>query len=69
MEEFDLSDNEYILLWDLLKKTGLCSTGGMAKAFISDGLVNVDGKVELRKRCKIRLDQIVTFEGQQIKIV
>lgn len=67
MEEFDLK-GEYIELNDLLKVTGLCSSGGMAKMVIAEGLVRVDGEVERRKRCKIRSGQVVEFEAQEIMV-
>ncbi len=67
-EKFKL-EGEYIELLKLLKATGLCDTGGMAKNVVSDGLVKVDGKVELRKRCKIRVGQFVDFEGHIIEVV
>lgn len=68
MEEFTLDKHEFIALCDLLKVTGLCETGGMAKVAISSGLVMVDGAVELRKRCKIRSGQIVEFEDRSIRV-
>jgi ribosome-associated protein len=67
MEEFELK-GEYIELNDLLKVTGLCSSGGEAKMMIAEGLVRVDGAVELRKRCKIRPGQVVEFEGHVIAV-
>ena len=42
---------EYIELNKLLKATNLCSSGGAANQAIVDGLVKVDGKSELRKKC------------------
>lgn len=68
MEEFLLENHEFIALCDLLKVTGFCETGGMAKVAISSGLVTVDGAVELRKRCKIRSGQVVEFEGRTIRV-
>jgi ribosome-associated protein len=68
MIEFELDGHDYIELHSLLKVTGLCESGGVAKLLISDGLVQVDGAVETRKRCKIRTDQIVNFDGQQITV-
>lgn len=67
MITFHLQD-ETIELHRLLKATGLCDSGGMAKLLISEGLVQVDGQVELRKRCKIRQGQMVEFEGQTIVV-
>jgi ribosome-associated protein len=60
--------NEYIELIKLLKVTGLCNSGGMAKVVTSEGRVKVDGVVELRKRCKIRKGQTVELEGIFIEI-
>lgn len=68
MEEFHLEGREFIELHNLLKVTGLCESGGMAKAVIAEGRVKVDGNVELRKRCKIRQGQVVEFEGQVITV-
>ena len=68
MEEFSLEGREFIELCDLLKIKGLCASGGMAKIVISEGLVMVAGKVELRKRCKIRAGQVVEFDGHKIAV-
>jgi ribosome-associated protein len=65
VETFRLKD-EYIELSKLLKVTGLCSSGGMAKIITSEGRVKVDGVEELRKRCKIRKGQTVEFQGNII---
>jgi ribosome-associated protein len=68
MIEFDLADHDYIELHSLLKVTGLCESGGVAKLLVADGLVRVDGEVELRKRCKIRTGQTVVLHDQQIVV-
>ena len=68
MEIFELKGHEYIELNNLLKVTGLCESGGVAKMLIADGQVKVDGQVELRKRCKIRQGQIVLFNDQQVQV-
>lgn len=68
MEIFELKQKDYIELCDLLKVTGLCDSGGQAKTLISNGLVSVDGAVELRKRAKIRHNQAVEFEGNIITV-
>ena len=66
-EKFTIK-GEYIELIKLLKATGLCTTGGMAKRATAEGLVKVDNQTELRKRCKIRKGQIVEFKGQIIAV-
>ena len=66
--EFDL-DGEYVELKQLLKLTDLVSSGGEAKMAISEGLVLVDGAVELRKACKIRAGQQVEFNDSVIRVL
>lgn len=68
MNEFTIS-GEYIELNKLLKATGLCGTGGMAKMVIEDGLVTVDGKIEYRKRCKIRNGQRISLNNNETIVV
>ncbi len=69
MEEFDLQGREFVELNNLMKLTGMCPSGGIAKMMIAEGNVTVDGQVELRKRCKIRPGQVVEYEGQQVTII
>ena len=57
---------DYIELCQLLKVTGLCSSGGEAKQVISELLVKVDGKIEVRKKCKITRGQKVTYNNQTV---
>jgi len=68
MGEFRLDQREFIELDNLLKVTGLYNSGGMAKVAIAEGRVNVDGHVELRRRCKIRSGQVVESEGRTIVV-
>lgn len=68
MIQFTLEGKEFIELNNLLKVTGLCGSGGVAKLLIADGLVKVDGVVEMRKRCKIRAGQGVEFQGETIEV-
>ncbi|MDH3346035.1 MAG: RNA-binding S4 domain-containing protein, partial [Kiritimatiellaceae bacterium] len=60
MIEFTLT-GETIDLFQLLKATSLCGTGGEAKIMIDEGRVYVDGEVETRKRCKIRSGQTISY--------
>ncbi len=68
MIEFELDGREFIELNNLLKVTGLCESGGIAKLLIADGHVRVDGEIETRKRCKIRHGQTVEFNDQKILV-
>ena len=58
-----------IELTKLLKVTGLCSTGGLAKIAAAQGRVKVDNQTELRKRRKIKKGQLVEFEGNIIEVI
>ena len=69
MEEFALAGHEFIELHKLLKVTAVALSGGEAKVMVSEGMVIVDGAVELRKRCKIHAGQIVSCNGTTITVV
>jgi ribosome-associated protein len=69
MSTFHLDNHPHIALCDLLKIEGWCDSGGAAKQAIDDGLVTVNGKVELRRRCKITASQVVCFAGQTLTIM
>ena len=60
---------EFITLDRLLKATGLAPSGGAAKAMVADGLVQVDGRDELRKTAKLRAGQVVQLTGVRITLV
>ena len=62
-------DREPVELCKILKFESLVSTGGEAKKVIADGRVRVNGEVETRKRKKIYSGDIITFDGEQLKVV
>jgi ribosome-associated protein len=66
--EFGLT-KDFIELNQLLKLCGLCTSGGAGKALVAAGGVTVDGAVELRKTCKIRLGQIIGCGDVRIRVV
>jgi len=68
MEIFNLDGRPYVELNNLLKLTGMCPSGGIAKLEIAAGKVTVDGQLETRKRCKIKAGQIVEYGGQKIGV-
>jgi ribosome-associated protein len=68
MRQFALK-GDFIALCDLLKTEGIADSGGQGKAMVADGLVEVDGIVELRKTAKIRKGQIVSCFDETIEIV
>jgi len=63
MINFKLEENSaYIELIKLLKVTNICSSGGEAKHLVDMGEVKLNGKVESRKRAKLRAgDRIEVF--------
>lgn len=72
MIEFKLRDeaaDAFIELNKLLKATQSVENGGMANHFIVEGLVKLNGKVDTRKRAKIRRGDVVAFEEITIKVV
>ncbi len=66
--DFELR-GEFITLDHLLKATGLAGSGGAAKAMVAEGTVQVDGRDELRKTCKIRAGQVVGVHGARVRVV
>jgi ribosome-associated protein len=66
--DFELK-GEFIPLDALLKTTGIASSGGEAKAMVAAGKVEVDGGLELRKRCKVRAGQVVSVADVRIRVV
>jgi len=60
---------EYIELIKLLKHLNWVESGAMAKMVVEDGMVSVNGEVELRKRKKLRPGDKVEFEGQTVDVV
>ncbi len=59
---------EFITLDALLKATGLAPSGGIAKVMIAEGRVQVDGRDESRKTCKIRAGQVVSLVRTRIRV-
>lgn len=68
MIEFKL-EGEFIPLIQLLKATALVQSGGEAQTVVEDGLVKYNGKVDYRKRLKVRVGDRIDFMGQSIKVI
>ncbi|MEL7649542.1 MAG: RNA-binding S4 domain-containing protein [Sedimentibacter sp.] len=64
MESIYIS-TEFIKLDQLLKYANAVEGGGMAKNVIQDGLVKVNGQVELQRGKKLREGDIVEFNNEQ----
>lgn len=61
-------NHEPIELYKVLKFEGLTSSGGEAKAVITDGQVMVNGAVETQKRKKIVSGDIIEFGSEKIQV-
>lgn len=61
--------DEFIKLGQALKKAGLVDSGVDAKMIIQDGQVKVNGEVEVQRGKKLYGGEIVSFNGEQVKIV
>ncbi|MEO9870867.1 RNA-binding S4 domain-containing protein [Ekhidna sp.] len=68
MEAFKLEGHDFIELNKLLKIMQLVGSGGEAKQFIDEGLVQVNGEVETQRRKKLRKGDKVKFEEQEVEI-
>jgi ribosome-associated protein len=70
MQQFEFKLNaDFIELNQLLKVVGVCDSGGAGKALVAEGVVLVDGQVELRKTCKIRAGSVVTLDDVRITVI
>ena len=67
MQSVDLRD-EFIKLGQALKAAGLVESGVEAKEVIQDGLVKVNGETDTRRGRKLYAGDIVTYNGEEIKI-
>lgn len=68
MEIIKLKD-EFIKLGQALKAANLVEDGVEAKYVIQDGLVKVNGETDNRRGRKLYDGDLVTYDGQEIKIV
>ena len=68
MYTINLND-EFIKLGQALKAAGLVSSGVEAKIVIINGEVRVNGEVELQRGKKLRDGDVVSYNGEEIKIV
>lgn len=67
MEEIFIKD-EFIKLGQALKLAGLAGSGVDAKFMIEDGIVTVNGEVELRRGRKLRPGDIIGLDDARVKV-
>lgn len=59
---------EYIKLESFLKLADAAPSGGMAKTFIQDGAVTVNGEVCTMRGKKLRPGDVVSFDGATYRV-
>lgn len=60
--------DEFIKLGQAMKLSGLAESGVEAKEYIIDGLVKVNGEVDLRRGRKLYENDIFEFDGKSVKV-
>lgn len=68
MKEIKLRE-EFIKLGQALKAADLVQDGVEAKFVIQDGLVEVNGEIDTRRGRKLYDGDVVSFDGETIKII
>lgn len=61
-------DEEYITLQSLLKIANVISTGGMAKMFLEENKVLVNGELENRRGRKLYRGDEIKFANNMFKV-
>ncbi|MBP5669565.1 MAG: RNA-binding S4 domain-containing protein [Lachnospiraceae bacterium] len=67
MESVRIKD-DFIKLGQLLKLAGFVDSGVEAKIMIQNGLVKVNGEVDLRRGRKVVSGDIVEYQGKKVKV-
>lgn len=67
MEVIHLKE-DYIKLGQALKAAGAVDSGVQAKIEIQDGMVRVNGEVELRRGKKLVAGDVVEYNGTAIRV-
>ena len=60
--------DEFIKLGQALKLAGVVDDGVQAKIVITEGLVQVNGEVDLRRGRKVYVGDTISYDGQTIKV-
>ncbi|HLL69692.1 MAG TPA: RNA-binding S4 domain-containing protein [Micromonosporaceae bacterium] len=59
---------DVIRLGQFLKLAGLIDSGGEAKSRITDGEVTVNGEIDIRRGRQLFPGDIVTLDGEQVRV-
>lgn len=68
MQEIKIKD-DYIKLGQALKLAGFVGSGVEAKMLIQDGLVIVNGEVDMRRGRKLVPGDVFSLDGNDVKVV
>ena len=68
MKTFKINE-DFIQLDKLLKVLRIAQSGGEAHAMVDDGIVKLNGKIETRRRAKIKIGDVVEVMGVSVKII
>ncbi|AQS02654.1 ribosome-associated protein [Clostridium beijerinckii] len=62
-------DTEIIKLDAFLKWASIASSGSEAKSYVQDGMIKVNGEVCTQRGKKLRIGDVVNFEGSDFEII
>lgn len=62
--KFELNNQEYITLVNLLKTTDVVSSGGEVKILLVNELITYNGEIEFRKKKKIFAGDVVVVNNE-----
>lgn len=68
MQEIKI-ETDFIKLDSFLKWSGAVTQGSEAKIFVQNGDVKLNGQVETQRGKKLRVGDIVEFDGEEYKLV
>ena len=63
-----MDQDRIIRLDQVLKLVGWVDSGGVAKHLIQEGRVCLNGAVETHRSKKVRLGDVVSFEGRSVTV-
>lgn len=61
-------DGEMIRLGQLLKLSGLAESGGDARELVAEGVVRVNGEVEMRRGRQLHRGDVVEVDGESVRV-
>lgn len=68
MKEIKIN-TDFIKLDAFLKWCGIASSGSEAKIYIQEGLVLVNGEICTQRAKKLRINDYISFEDEEYKII